>query len=253
MIDLRREGAVFVLTMNAGENRFNRQFVGAMDSALDEVERSTGAAALVTTGGSEKFYSNGLDLDWMMGDGKDQVQETLRAVFRMLARILGSPVPSVAAINGHAFAGGAMLAAAHDYRVMREDRGFFCLPEVDLGMPLAPGMAALLNAKIHPHVLRDLLLTHVVEPQLGRGRLTGSLTKAVLPKLAFSITDFSLPLRTSGILGTTNLTICMMLGSAGRSTSWSRSTPSSSPSRRNSENPTPKPARARNRRRFGTI
>ncbi len=159
MIDLRREGAVFVLTMNAGENRFNRQFVGAMDSALDEVERSTGAAALVTTGGSEKFYSNGLDLDWMMGDGKDQVQETLRAVFRMLARILGSPVPSVAAINGHAFAGGAMLAAAHDYRVMREDRGFFCLPEVDLGMPLAPGMAALLNAKIHPHVLRDLLLS----------------------------------------------------------------------------------------------
>ena len=58
--------------------------------------------------------------------------------------------------------------------------------------------------------------------QLGRGRLTGSLTKIIFPKLAFSITDFSLPLRATGILGSTNLTICMMLGSAGRSTSWSR-------------------------------
>jgi enoyl-CoA hydratase/carnithine racemase len=159
MIDLRREGAVFVLTMNAGENRFNRAFVDAIKAALDEVEGSTGPAALVTTGGTEKFYSNGLDLDWFMGDGKDQIQQTLRDVFRMLARFLASPIPCVAAINGHAFAGGAMLAAAHDFRVMREDRGFFCLPEVDLGMPLAAGMAALLNAKIDHGVLRDLLLT----------------------------------------------------------------------------------------------
>jgi enoyl-CoA hydratase/carnithine racemase len=52
-----------------------------------------------------------------------------------------------------------MLAAAHDFRVMREDRGFFCLPEVDLGMPLADGMAALLRAKVDRGVLRDLLLS----------------------------------------------------------------------------------------------
>ena len=56
--------------------------------------------------------------------------------------------------------------------------------------------------------------------QLGRGQLTGSLTKAVFDDIAFSKTDFSLPLRTCGLLGTENLTICMMLGSAGRSTSW---------------------------------
>lgn len=56
--------------------------------------------------------------------------------------------------------------------------------------------------------------------QLGRGELKGSLTKAVLPKLAFSKTDFSLPLRTCGILGTTNITIAMLLDSASRSMSW---------------------------------
>ena len=58
--------------------------------------------------------------------------------------------------------------------------------------------------------------------QLGRGQLNGSLTKVLFPKLAYSRTDFSLPLRTSGILGTTNLTICMLLDSDGRSTSWAR-------------------------------
>jgi AraC family ethanolamine operon transcriptional activator len=56
--------------------------------------------------------------------------------------------------------------------------------------------------------------------QLGRGQLSGSLTKAIFPTLAYSKTDFSLPLRTSGILGTSNLTICMLLGSEGRSASW---------------------------------
>ena len=56
--------------------------------------------------------------------------------------------------------------------------------------------------------------------QLGRGQLQGSLTKAVFGDLAFSKTDFSLPLRTCGLLGSANLTICMLLGSAGRSTSW---------------------------------
>jgi len=58
--------------------------------------------------------------------------------------------------------------------------------------------------------------------QLGRGQLNGSLTKVIFPTLAYSKTDFSLPLRTSGILGTRNLTICMLLGSEGRSSSWAR-------------------------------
>src|SRR6185295_6804204 len=125
----------------------------------DEVERSSGDAALVTTGGHEKFYSNGLDLDWMGQAGMDRANAFLPEAIRPLGRVLASPVPTVAAVNGHAFAAGGMLMLAHDFRVMRSDRGFFCLNEVDLGLPLAPGMTALVKSRLGIDTFRDAVLT----------------------------------------------------------------------------------------------
>ena len=158
-LDLRRDGPVFVLTMNAGENRFNRGFVDALGATLDEVEGTAGPAALVTTGGTEKFYSNGLDLAWIGGEGQAEGAGFVRAVIRLLGRLATFPLPTVAAVNGHAFAAGAMLGLAHDFRVMRADRGFFCLPEVDINIPLEPGMTAVIESKLPQVVMRDLLLT----------------------------------------------------------------------------------------------
>jgi len=161
MIDLQRHGAVFVLTMNAGENRFNRPFLEAMSGALDEVEGASGPAALVTVGGEAKFYSNGLDLNWITGAGQGEGGRFISDVIRFLGRMLAFPVPTVAAVNGHAFAAGLMLALAHDFRVMRADRGFLCLPEVDINIPLSPGMLAVIQAKLDIATCRDLILTGV--------------------------------------------------------------------------------------------
>ncbi len=158
MLTLSRAGSVFVLAMQAGENRFNRPFVDVLAGALDEVEGSSGPAALVTTG-TEKFYSNGLDLDWLMGPGANEGQAFIGDFLALMGRLLALPVPTVAAMNGHAFAGGAMWALAHDFRVMRADRGYFCLPEVDLGMPFAPGMQALITTKLDSRTASDLILT----------------------------------------------------------------------------------------------
>ena len=72
MIDLQRTEMVFVLTMQSGENRFNRRFLTALNGALDEVEEADGPAALVTVG-EGKYYSNGLDLEWMSSQKLDTV------------------------------------------------------------------------------------------------------------------------------------------------------------------------------------
>ena len=52
-----------------------------------------------------------------------------------------------------------MLALAHDYRIMREDRGYFCLPSVDVGIPFSPGMSALIAAKLPQPIAHDLVVS----------------------------------------------------------------------------------------------
>ncbi|KAJ2346217.1 hypothetical protein IWW50_002103 [Coemansia erecta] len=157
--------SLFVLHLNNGaENRFTRQFVREIDQALDHIdqvldgldsEQAQKGGALVTTS-SGKFYSNGLAIEAAMKEGDSFYVPYMR----MLARLLTFRIPTVAAINGHAFAGGCMFAFAHDYRVMRADRGWIAMNEVDLGIPLIPGMAAIVKAKIsHANYLRDCLLT----------------------------------------------------------------------------------------------
>ncbi len=157
-IELERDGAVFVLHMRDGENRFRPAFLDALEGALDQVEKAPGPAALVTTG-EGRFYSNGLDLAWLGGDGRDQAGPFLARVHALFARVLAFPAATVAAVNGHAFAGGGMLALAHDLRVMREDRGYFCLPEVDLGLPLQPGMTALIQARLPRRTAHEAVVT----------------------------------------------------------------------------------------------
>ena len=132
--------------------------IAAIGEALDALEASEGPGALVMTGDG-KFFSNGLDLEWMDSVPACQSEETLRSVHGLFARLLAFPTPTVAAINGHAFAAGAMLALACDQRVMRVDRGFICVPEVDIGLPFTPGMTGLLKAQLSPATAREAMFT----------------------------------------------------------------------------------------------
>jgi enoyl-CoA hydratase/carnithine racemase len=152
-----RDGDVFILTLGDGENRFNPSSVAAIGKLLDEVEAADGPRALVTTAGP-KYWSNGLDLDWM-GAHPGETEQLIRGVEALLARVLALPMPTVAAIGGHVFAAGALFALAHDVRVMRADRGFFCLPEIDLGLPFTPGMSALIQARLTPRAAHESMTT----------------------------------------------------------------------------------------------
>ncbi|MEU7634045.1 enoyl-CoA hydratase-related protein [Nocardia sp. NPDC049220] len=152
---LEREGEVFVVYLgDAGqtddENRFHPDWIDEFHALLDQVESSQGPAALVTTANG-KFYSNGLDTNWLFGN-LNATHSYLDRVHSLYTRLLGFPLPTVAAVNGHAFGAGAMLATSHDFRVMRADRGYYCLPEVHLGMPFTVGMNALLTERLSNQV-----------------------------------------------------------------------------------------------------
>jgi len=158
MVTDEKHGEVTVLRMDSAENRFNPGNLDSLEEALDAVDATEGPAAIVLTG-TGKFFSNGLDLEWMGSAAEGEPQKVVDRVQRLFARMLSSGVPIVGAINGHAFAGGAMLALACDQLVMREDRGFFCLPEVDINIPFTPGMSALIRGKLSTHTAREAMLT----------------------------------------------------------------------------------------------
>ncbi|MCP5178667.1 MAG: enoyl-CoA hydratase/isomerase family protein [Pseudomonadales bacterium] len=156
MFQLTRDADVFTLTMDAGENRWNTAFVRGLAAVLDEVEASTGAAALVTTASSPKFYSNGLDLAWRR-DPAAHPEAGDPAVFadefmKLMARVITFPVPTLAAVNGHAFGAGLMFALCHDIRHMRADRGYLCANEMQLGLAIPTPELALFRHKLSQDV-----------------------------------------------------------------------------------------------------
>jgi enoyl-CoA hydratase/carnithine racemase len=157
LIELDRDGSVFVLRMQAGENRFSMEWLDEVNAALDRVQATDGPAALVTTGDG-KFYSNGMDLDWL-ATAPQRASEYLTAIYRVLGRVLSFPAVTVAAVNGHAFGGGAQFAVAHDFAVMRADRGYWCMPEADLGLALTAEYTSLLRAKLPGRTLQEALVT----------------------------------------------------------------------------------------------
>jgi enoyl-CoA hydratase/carnithine racemase len=145
-ITLTHEGPVAVLTWNEGENRINLDSLARLNELLDELERVDGPLSVVLTG-TGKFFCNGLDLE-RFADKRDEFVETLHVLEQTIGRLLVFPAYTVAAINGHAFAGGALISCAFDYRVMREDRGYWCMNEAEIGLALDERLWSILTNRL---------------------------------------------------------------------------------------------------------
>ncbi|KAJ3695140.1 hypothetical protein LUZ60_000517 [Juncus effusus] len=158
MCTLEKKGRVLILTLTgAGEHRFNPETISSIRSALAAAKADTSAAALVTAG-EGRFFSNGLDLAWT-GNSGEKLGVLVELVKPLIADLISMPMPTVAAVTGHAAAAGMMLAIAHDYVYMRGDRGVLYMSELDIGLPFPDYFMALMRAKItDPRALRDVAL-----------------------------------------------------------------------------------------------
>jgi len=153
----RTDDAIYVIHMRGGENRINRTWVDGIHTFLDQIEADTDAHAVVTTG-EDRFFSSGLDLEWLQ-TGEEDFRSFVSDAEKLFARLLAYPLNTVAACNGHTYAAGAMLSLCHDFRVMRADRGYWCLPEVDIGLPFTPGMDSLIKTRLPITTAHDVMVT----------------------------------------------------------------------------------------------
>jgi enoyl-CoA hydratase/carnithine racemase len=160
MIEIEEKGTVRIMRMNNGkDNRFNIDFVAALNDALDEIENDAGAKAVVVTAAQEKYFSNGIDLEWVMKNGAGAMAGFFPGFLKVLDRFLMFPKPIVAAINGHAFAGGFFFSMTADYRIMRDDKGWMCANEIDLGFPLCKGLLILPTYSLGNRLAERVVMT----------------------------------------------------------------------------------------------
>jgi enoyl-CoA hydratase len=133
MIEFDKQGVVSVLRMAHGKaNALNLEFVRALSDALDELERSDARAGIITSAG--KVFGAGVDLPALLEGGPEYVRRFVPIMLRSFERLATFPRPLVAAINGHAIAGGAILMLACDQRILARGPARIGLTEILVGV-----------------------------------------------------------------------------------------------------------------------
>jgi enoyl-CoA hydratase/carnithine racemase len=158
-----KDETVAILTMTNGENRQNLVFAKTLNAMLDEMIADKSVCAVIITSNDEKNFSQGIDVTWIMGQMQKNehqpVCDFMNEMNNVFKKLLLAPVPVIAAINGHAYGNGSILSCACDFRFMRSDKGFFCFPEVNIGIPFRFGMNAFVKKAIPLHIFSQMQFT----------------------------------------------------------------------------------------------
>jgi enoyl-CoA hydratase len=134
VIDSTRRGRVALLQMTHGKaNALDLELCEALTARLNDCAASD-AGALVMTGDG-RMFSAGVDLLRVMNGGAAYVRAFLPSVNKMFETLFAFPKAVVAAVNGHAIAGGCVMACAADYRMMAREPGRIGIPELLVGVP----------------------------------------------------------------------------------------------------------------------
>lgn len=163
VIEWEKNESVAIINMCNGANKQNLAFVSDMNKCFDEILEDKEIYSIVLTSTDEKNFSQGIDTEWlgrkMNEQDFDSIKSFMHGMNNIFKRILFMPVPVIAAINGHAFGNGAMLACTCDFRFMKKDKGFFCFPEVDISIPFLPGMIQFVRKAIPEYKFNEMILS----------------------------------------------------------------------------------------------
>ncbi|MCC6850621.1 MAG: enoyl-CoA hydratase/isomerase family protein [Deltaproteobacteria bacterium] len=153
----QRHGEIVVLRFDHPPvNAFDLEVAAAIERALDEALAEEPGAIILT--GTGRCFSAGLNLKVVPRYDAAEQRAMLDRANRVLARLYACPVPTVAAVNGHAIAAGLVLALACDHRVGPDRGAHFGLTEVRVGIPFPAAAMAVVRAELTPAAARTLAL-----------------------------------------------------------------------------------------------
>lgn len=160
-ISLTRDGSIHILTLTNSDkdNCFNNDVLAEYHAAFDEIEATRDDASLLIRCDHAKTFCNGIDLPWLMTQDGDGMKVFVVNLENFLIRLSLLNLPVVAAINGNAYAGGALMANCCDFRLMRADRGRLCYSEISIKMSFTPVMFEVVRLQANPHAAWEMTMT----------------------------------------------------------------------------------------------
>ena len=171
MIDSKIVDGVALLTMAHGKaNALDIEFCDAMAARFDELRRADAKAIVLTGRGT--IFSAGVDLKRLSAGGADYIRRFLPALHRLYEAAFFHPKPVVAAVNGHAIAGGCVLTCCADRRLMARDSGRIGVTEILVGVPFPALAFEVIRFAVPPRYLSEFTLsgaTYATDEALRRG------------------------------------------------------------------------------------
>ncbi len=171
MFETAALGPIAVVTLRHGKaNALDIEFCEALSARFDELRQSDTRAVVLT--GQGRIFSAGVDLRRLSEGGADYIRAFLPALHRLFETVFFHPRPVVAAINGHAIAGGAVLATCADRRIMAEKAGRIGVTELLVGLPFPALAMEILRFAVPPRHLSEFTLgaaTYETDAAMARG------------------------------------------------------------------------------------
>jgi len=171
MIDIKINDGIAILTMSHGKaNALDIKFCDALVARFSDLRKSDAKAVVLT--GQGKIFSAGVNLKRLSDGGADYIRQFLPALHRLYDAVFFHPKPVIAAINGHAIAGGAVLACCADRRVMARESGRIGVTEILVGVPFPALAFEIVRFAVPPRYFPEFALTgatYATDAALQRG------------------------------------------------------------------------------------
>jgi enoyl-CoA hydratase len=174
MIQVEDRDGVTILRMADGKaNAMSLEFCQQLTESFLKLDHS-GTSAIVITG-SGRIFSAGVDLLRLLDGGAPYIRKFLPALTAMLTTVFSYPKPVVAAVNGHAIAGGCVLACAADRRLMAREPGRIGVTELLVGVPFPAAAMEIMRRAVSPQYFEDTIFsgaTYAPEEAIVRGLIS---------------------------------------------------------------------------------